>query len=81
MILLILTSHWLEDYDEASDDLLRQKYPALFYFAFFWSVPGSCCSDLIHLNLIIIIIIIIIAFILITVAVILTATATVIICT
>ena len=31
--------------------LLHTKYPALLYFAFFWNVPGSCCSDLTHLNL------------------------------
>ena len=30
---------------------LHPKYPALLSFVFFWNVPGSCCSDLTHLNL------------------------------
>ena len=33
------------------ETLFHPKYPALLYFAFFWNVPGSCCSDLTHLNL------------------------------
>ena len=31
--------------------LLHPKYPALLSFAWFWNGPGSCCSDLTHLNL------------------------------